>query len=104
MGKIKAWYRSIPIWLMFFLFAGAAVIVCARISNRVVNTANQEVGQVWMKYVSFATFTESEEHKVLIYHSALDENVEVVAYTYNLSTDVMTREDAQKYILCQIIS
>ena len=34
MGKIKAWYRSIPLWLAIFLFAAAALIVASLVSNK----------------------------------------------------------------------
>lgn len=35
MGKIKAWYRSVPIWLAFFLFALAGLAVSAFFANQV---------------------------------------------------------------------
>ena len=35
MGKIKKWYRSIPLWLAFFLFALAGLAASAFFANRV---------------------------------------------------------------------
>ena len=102
MGKIKQWYRSIPIWLAIFLFAAVALIVCTLVSNKVVSTANHEWGQIGMKYVSFST--EPAEDGGLIYHSVTGGDGEVVAYAYNISTDAMTEEDAQKYGLYRSIS
>ena len=102
MGKIKAWYRSIPIWLAIFLFAAAALIVCTLVSNRAVNTANHELAQIGMKYMSFSTGPAEDSGQ--IYHSATGEDGEVIAYAYNISMGAMTEEDAQKYGLYRSIS
>ena len=45
MGKIKAWYRSIPLWLAIFLFAAAALIVASLVSNKVTSIANNANSQ-----------------------------------------------------------
>ena len=56
MGKIKAWYRSIPLWLAIFLFAAAALIVASLVSNRVTSTVNNSNSQLWMKYIEFLPY------------------------------------------------
>lgn len=100
MGKIKAWYRSIPIWLTFFLVAGAALTVCTLVSNRVVNMAIHELGQIGMKYILLSSGP--TEDTGLIYYPATGEDGTVVEY--NISMDAMTEEDARKYGLYQTAS
>ncbi len=50
MGKIKAWYRSIPIWLAFILFALAGLGASAFLANRV-------TGAKYFKLVQLKTGT-----------------------------------------------
>ena len=100
MGKIKTWYRSIPIWLTIFLFAAAAVIVCTLVSNRIVSMANRELGQIGMKYI-FMSDDPTEDGGVT-YHSVPGEEGMLVAY--DITMHLMTKEDAQKYELYQSIS
>ena len=56
MGKIKAWYRSIPLWLAIFLFAATALIIASLVSNKVTNTVNNANHQLWIKYATFGSF------------------------------------------------
>ena len=95
MGKIKAWYRSIPIWLMFFLFAGAAVIVCTFISNRVVDMVNHELTQIVMNCTDMLVSADLPPEDDLIYHVVTGEDEVTIQY-YSV-TALMTEEDAQKY-------
>ena len=46
MGKIKAWYRSIPIWLAFILFALAGLGASAFLANRVTGAKYYELVQL----------------------------------------------------------
>ena len=50
MGKIKAWYRSIPLWLAIFLFVAAAFILASFVSNKVTKTVNNASFQLCLKY------------------------------------------------------
>ncbi len=43
MGKIKKWYRSLPIWLTFFLFALAGLAASAFFANRVTGAKYYEL-------------------------------------------------------------
>ena len=43
MGKIKKWYRSVPIWLAFFLFALAGLAASAFFANRVTGAKYYEL-------------------------------------------------------------
>ena len=50
MGKIKTWYRSIPLWLAIFLFVAAAFILASFVSNKVTKTVNNASLQLCLKY------------------------------------------------------
>ncbi len=52
MGKIKSWYRSIPLWLAFFLFAAAALVISSILANRVTDIAVFEMGKISSKYLT----------------------------------------------------
>ena len=100
MGKIKAWYRSIPIWLTIFLFAGAALIVCTLISNRVVNWAGLELAKIKVKYI--ASPSEFPKDDGTTYFSVKGELAEVV--WYHMTVYVENEEDALKFELYRSIS
>ena len=110
MGKIKAWYRSIPIWLAIFLFAAAALIACTLVSNKVVNMAGNEMAQITMKYMDtiYSTeipedfHTETSKDNSLVYHSTTGDDGIVISH-YNIIL-ALTEEDAQKYGLYRGIS
>ena len=57
MGKIKAWYRSIPLWLTIFLFAAAALIIASFVSNRITGAANTANIQLQVKYATYASYS-----------------------------------------------
>ena len=46
MDKIKKWYRSVPIWLAFFLFALAGLGASAFFANRVTGAKYYELVQL----------------------------------------------------------
>ena len=50
MGKIKTWYRSIPLWLAIFLFVAVAFILASFVSNKVTKTVNNASLQLCLKY------------------------------------------------------
>ena len=66
MGKIKAWYRSIPLWLAIFLFAAAALIVASLVSNKVTSIANHANNQLWIKYAEFGSI-QVDDGKATVY-------------------------------------
>ncbi len=54
MGKIKAWYRSIPLWLAIFLFAAAALITASFVSNKITTAANNANYKLLLNYIAEA--------------------------------------------------
>ena len=102
MGKIKTWYRSIPIWLMFFLFAGAALIVCTFVSNRVVDMVNHKLTQLVMNCTDMFVSTDPPPEGGQIYYAVTGDDE--VAIEYYSITALMTEEDAQTYRLQCVLS
>ena len=99
MGKIKAWYRSIPIWLTIFLFAGAALIVCTLFSNRVVSWANSATAEIMMKYMDGVFTVGDTEEDGLVYHAVTEEDGIIVKYV-DISK-LMNEKDTQRNELYQ---
>lgn len=50
MGKIKAWYRSIPLWLAIFLLAAVALIIASFVSNKILFAVRQADLRLQIKY------------------------------------------------------
>ncbi len=94
MGKIKAWYRSIPLWLAIFLFAAAALTVCSFVSDRVTEAAGKAVMQINLRYMVIDFDAEPAEDG-MTFHTVDGEEGEVVVYRVNL--DAMDTADARRY-------
>ena len=60
MGKIKKWYRSIPIWLAFLLFAAAGLLGASYLANHVTSFTYGEMAQIKMAYADAMTATMDE--------------------------------------------
>lgn len=52
MGKIKKWYRSIPIWLALFLFIIAALLIASFLSNKITTTVYDLSMGITAKYIT----------------------------------------------------
>lgn len=61
MGKIKAWYRSIPLWLAIFLLATAALILSSFLSNKIISAASQASIHLQVKYAVPMEFEDARE-------------------------------------------
>lgn len=51
MGKVKEWYRSVPIWLTVFLYAAAALVGASFLSNQVTGTAYVRMTGLTVNYI-----------------------------------------------------
>ena len=51
MDKIKKWYRSVPIWLAVFLYAAAALVGAAWLSNQVTGAAYSGMTGLTVNYI-----------------------------------------------------
>ena len=61
MGKIKKWYRSIPIWLALFLFLIGALLIASFITSKITLAANEMGFGVQVKYITVSRdFTQSD--------------------------------------------
>lgn len=80
MGKIKKWYRSIPIWLALFLFIIAALLIASFLSNKITARVNELSIGIWAKYVT-VTRNVPQEYDDVIYH--VDGANEIVEYNFN---------------------
>lgn len=80
MGKIKKWYRSIPIWLALFLFIIAALLIASFLSSKITATVNELSIGIWAKYVT-VTRNVPQEYDDVIYH--VDGANEIVEYNFN---------------------
>lgn len=50
MGKIRSWYRSVPIWLAIFLYAAAALLLASFVSGEVTGAAYRIMGMLNVEY------------------------------------------------------
>ncbi len=60
MGKVKEWYRSVPIWLTVFLYAAAALVGASFLSNRVTGTAYIKMTGLTVNYILRTPVVESK--------------------------------------------
>ena len=65
MGKIKKWYRSIPIWLAMFLFIVSALLIASFISSQVIATVNEPYIKMQFKYATVAEITQDDNGVIL---------------------------------------
>lgn len=100
MGKIKAWYRSIPLWLAIFLFAAAALVIASTISNKVIGTVNRANIQLQLKYVVSSEFdieySDDDNHRVYI---VTDDNIQEVMNPNRYSDNDFRLYNTYQFIL-----
>ena len=87
---------------MFFLFAGAALIVCTFVSNRVVDMVNHKLTQLVMNCTDMFVSTDPPPEGGQIYYAVTGDDE--VAIEYYSITALMTEEDAQTYRLYWSVS
>ncbi len=98
MGKIKSWYRSIPLWLAIFLFAAAAIIIASIVSNRVTSAANLKIGEMELKYIFLMDDTDnSNEHT---FYSVTGVQAEVVSY--KMEIEPVSEDDKLPYAIYRL--
>ena len=79
MGKIKKWYRSIPIWLALFLLIIAALMIASFLSNNITNKVYDLSMGIAAKYITVNY--EVEPGNDVIYNA--DGSNEIVEYNFN---------------------
>lgn len=92
MGKIKKWYRSIPIWLALFLFIIAALLASSFLSSKVIAAVNELSIGVQLKYIAIATTPNAavDEDNGVIYSGDSPSEGFV---TYDFNYDNYSQED-----------
>lgn len=80
MGKIKKWYRSIPIWLALFLFIIIALLAASLISNWVTAKVYDLSMDITAKYIT-VSYNVTPDSDDVIYNT--DDKNEVVEYNFN---------------------
>lgn len=100
MGKIKAWYRSIPLWLAIFLFAAAALVIASTVSNKVIGTVNRANIQLQLKYTVSSEFdieySDDDNHRVYI---VTDDNIQEVMSPNRYSDNDFRLYNTYQFIL-----
>ena len=79
MGKIKKWYRSIPIWLALFLFIIVALLIASFLSNKITTTVYNLSMGITAKYITVNYIATPGED--VIYNT--DSYNEIVEYNFN---------------------
>jgi len=80
MGKIKKWYRSIPIWLALFLFIISALLIASFLSNKITTTVYDLSMGITAKYIT-VNYGIAPDGNDVIYNT--DETTEIVEYSFN---------------------
>ena len=105
MGKVKAWYRSIPLWLAIFLFAVAAIVCASVVSSAVTAAADRARDQITGKYADLILQTEDG----LSAHFQVGEGRDSGPGTYSfmkemLNPEQFSPEDYRLFRMYQFIS
>lgn len=98
MGKIKKWYRSIPIWLALFLFIIAALLLASFVSAKVTNGVSELSMKIWAKYLT-VEYDVSKEEAEVTYGGVTSE--EIIHYNFNY--DKYSDEDMRLYQIYGVI-
>lgn len=98
MGKIKKWYRSIPIWLALFLFIIAALLIASFVSGKVTNGVSELSMKIWAKYLT-VEYDVSKEEAEVTYGGVSSE--EIIHYNFNY--DKYSDEDMRLYQIYGVI-
>ena len=88
MGKIKKWYRSIPIWLALFLLIIAALMIASFLSNNITTKVYNLSMGITAKYIT-VNYDVTPDGDDVIYNT--DDTAEIVEYSFNY--DQYTDED-----------
>ena len=114
MGKIKAWYRSIPLWLAIFLYAASALLLASFVSGKITGAAYKLMGVLNVEYSVILT----EDGRVgradsgdLSYFTTtynsddvdLEDSGSVKVYKMHFDFDSMPSDDKMKYGASRII-
>lgn len=97
MDKIKAWYRSIPLWLAIFLFAAAALIIASLASNNVTRAAKSKMSQINLDYIMISDQIPSDHQ--IVYESVQGGTGETIFYKVDI--DGMSEQDTRLYKICR---
>ena len=92
MGKIKAWYRSIPLWLTIFLYTAAALAAASFLSDRVIRVTYLGMGKIAL--VHYDLIPEGELDAPIDYHPLTGEDG---GGTVFIRFEEMTDEEARRY-------
>ncbi len=115
MGKIKKWYRSVPIWLAIFLYAAAALVGASYLSNRVTGAAYYDLTGITVAYILHSPAPEvTAEGDTAYSYDSYDGSVSAVTgrivpgeggvTTWVSSPAKMSQEDAQRYEALQTLT
>lgn len=98
MGKIKKWYRSIPIWLALFLFVITALLIASFISSKITVTVNELCARIQAKYITYTSDFTQDGNDVIYSNNDVNEFVE-----YNFNYDTYSEGDRQLYQTYRLI-
>lgn len=92
MGKIKKWYRSIPIWLALFLFIITALLIASFISSKITIVTNDLCAQIQAKYITYTSDFTQDDNDVIYNTNGVGE-----VLTYDFNYDTYSDGDRQLY-------
>ena len=92
MGKIKKWYRSIPIWLALFLFLIGALLIASFITSKITVAANEMGFGVQVKYITVSRDLTQSDNDVIYSGDGVDELLQ-----YDFNYDEYTEADRRLY-------
>ncbi|MCD7920691.1 MAG: HAMP domain-containing histidine kinase [Clostridiales bacterium] len=84
MGKIKEWYRSIPIWATLFAVIVLALLSASVLSGAVTETVNEQYVILQSKYL---TITSAEEDGEITYSGVNANEIVEVSFNYENYTE-----------------
>ncbi len=102
MGKIKSWYRSIPLWLAIFLFAAAALIGSSFVSGKITSAAYSEMMKIGIKYMRIVADEEQNDDYSTYYSADKDGGEDIVFYQMDYYG--MTEDDSHRYDFYQLVA
>lgn len=98
MGKVKKWYRSIPIWLALFLFIIVALFIASLISSETTMAVNELYVGLQIKYTTI-TRTPVQNDNTVIYNGTVDGIVEADFHYEDYSEEDWQLHQTYKFVL-----
>ena len=89
MGKIKEWYRSIPIWATLFAVILLALLSAFTLSGAISEAVNEQYVILQAKYLTFTNITDANEDNEIVYSSESADGDSEIIYSSGTENELV---------------